>query len=401
MSYGKFVVDLFRATEVLVPEELKGKKILAVSRSYAGSAVQELFEMIYGFSVDVTGCEITELHNIDTDNFFDIIILVDGLEAVKNFAASIAALKTHCRENGLIFIIARTPADHNADNEYSHYEDYWRYTITDLQQLFSDCRWITAIEDDEQPFIAIKFIKSPPLAENRTDEIAVYNCRWHKKMRNDAKYLSAGFFNHYQKLDTLGCQYETDKSSLRHHYLDKYEFFLQAFCDKEFVFMELGVFKGSSAKMWKQYFQKAQIVGVDINSDCKKYEEERLHIIIANLADDFSLQQLAKLGASIIVDDASHLWSHQIKALLTLFPSLPSGGIYIMEDLGTSLNRDIWPGYDDAPVSGYDLCSQIAEVVTGKGNLRSPGLYREEIERIGRETEMISFIKGSCILVKR
>ena len=72
-----------------------------------------------------------------------------------------------------------------------------------------------------------------------------------------------------------------------------------------------------------------------------------------------------------------------------------------MEDLGTSLNRDIWPGYDDAPVSGYALCSQIAEVVTGKGSLRSPGLYSEEIERIGRETEMISFIKGSCILVKR
>ena len=44
---------------------------------------------------------------------------------------------------------------------------------------------------------------------------------------------------------------------------------------------------------------------------------------------------------------------------------------------------------------------QIAEVATGKTHLRNPGLYQEQIEEIGMQTEMISFIKGSCIIIKK
>lgn len=401
MVYGKFVRELFNLPEIVSPAEFAQKRVLAISSSYQVKAMQQLLDSICGFAVDVTGCKLDNLQELPAGTVYDIVIVIDGLECVRDFPAAIATVKALCKDEGLLFILARTPADDGRDMNFYHYEDYWRYESDDLKMLFSDCQWITAVEDDAQPYLAVKFVKSSPPEVYHTDTVAIYNCRWHKRMIYSQVAFAAGFFGAMKTLDMIGREYGTDKSSLLHHYLEKYEFFLNRFCDQNFVFMELGVFKGSSTKMWKKYFPKAEIIGVDIDPDCRMYEEDRIRIINADLGDEKILQGLAGMQASIIIDDASHFWSHQLLALFTLFPSLPSGGIYIMEDLGTSLNREAWPGYDDVSISGFDICSQIAEVVTGKAQLRSPGLYKEEIERIGWQTDMISFIKGSCILIKR
>lgn len=72
-----------------------------------------------------------------------------------------------------------------------------------------------------------------------------------------------------------------------------------------------------------------------------------------------------------------------------------------MEDVGTSLNTDKWTNFNDTVVSGYDICSQIAEVCTGKTHLRSSELYQAQVEAIGMQTEAVVFIQGSCILIKK
>ena len=43
----------------------------------------------------------------------------------------------------------------------------------------------------------------------------------------------------------------------------------------------------------------------------------------------------------VIVDDGSHVSAHVILSFETLYPSLKPGGIYIVEDIGTSY----WPHY--------------------------------------------------------
>ncbi len=213
------------------------------------------------------------------------------------------------------------------------------------------------------------------------------------------------YFSRFNSLDAIGTETGTDKCSLQHDYLRKYELFLQHFKDEPIMLMELGVFHGESLKMWENYFQLAQIVGVDINHECKKYASERTEI----LTDDLSkLDNLNKIGAQyqpdIIVEDASHLWSHQIKAFVALFPYLQHGGIYIMEDIGTNFGKYKHSFFADSPYSAYDFMSALADLVAGKeySNNREIGtVFDDELVGIADEVDMITFIYGSIVVVKK
>lgn len=208
-------------------------------------------------------------------------------------------------------------------------------------------------------------------------------------------------------LNEIGERSGTDKSSGHHNYLNKYEFFLKKWENKEFSLLELGVFKGASIKMWSQYFKNATVYGVDIDENCRKYEEGNCKIIIKDLGNEDDLKSLIELHPSIIIDDASHMWSHQIKSLYHLISALENGGVFIMEDIGTSFSSYRNMNYDDAIVSAYDFCSAIAEVVCSREFLRISTLsanmlpLKKEIELLAEQIEMISFIHESCIILKR
>ena len=55
-----------------------------------------------------------------------------------------------------------------------------------------------------------------------------------------------------------------------------------------------------------------------------------------DLGKEDELESLCKLHPTVIIDDASHMWSHQIKSIWYLFSSLQNGGAFIVEDLETS-----------------------------------------------------------------
>lgn len=103
--------------------------------------------------------------------------------------------------------------------------------------------------------------------------------------------------------------------------------------------LEIGVFEGGSLQMWKDFFgRKAEIYAIDINPECKKYEEEQINIFIGSQGDrDFLSQFGSEYGKfDIILDDGSHLMEDQIASFETLFTYLNDGGIYICEDTHTS-----------------------------------------------------------------
>lgn len=222
------------------------------------------------------------------------------------------------------------------------------------------------------------------------------------------KTIQQGYFANFQELDKTGSRYHTDKSSDQHNYLNKYEFFVRHWKNEPITVLELGVFKGGSIKTWEDYFEKAQIYGVDINEECRQYESDRSKIIIQDLSNEDDLAKLAGLNPQIIVDDASHIWSHQIKALFQLFPKMRGGGVFIMEDLETSFSGFRTLGeYRDSCVTTYEFLSAVAEVVTSGEYFRTTNvkkelyLLREEIEMIARQVELIAFIQESCILIKK
>lgn len=236
-----------------------------------------------------------------------------------------------------------------------------------------------------------------------TNEGALINfsCKL-KDYRDD----NGNYFEEFKDLDKLGIDAGTDKSSKWHNYLSKYEFFLNKYKDEKINVLELGVLDGNSLRMWKKYFSNADIYGVDIDSKCKENEEERIKIIIGDLDDGSFLQSISGIKPSIVIEDASHSWNQQILALYSLFTSMPSGGIYIVEDIETSFS--VWKhrGYDNAIISGYEMCEAIAKVVTS-GELLNPREesaaimnLKAEIYDIAKKTAMISFIHGSCIMIR-
>ena len=142
------------------------------------------------------------------------------------------------------------------------------------------------------------------------------------------KESKEGYFSKYVHLNNIGIAKGTDKSSRDHNYLNKYDFFFERWKKEEIVLLELGVLNGASINMWSEYFPNGKIYGVDIDKQCLKYAGGNKKIIIQDLGWEENLKKLGrKLQPNIVIDDASHYWSDQIKAIWHLLPDLKSGGI--------------------------------------------------------------------------
>lgn len=65
-------------------------------------------------------------------------------------------------------------------------------------------------------------------------------------------------------LNEIATELGTDKASFGHNYVEKYEKQLADYKDKPFKLLEIGIDVGYSIKMWKEYFQQADIHAIDI-----------------------------------------------------------------------------------------------------------------------------------------
>jgi len=123
------------------------------------------------------------------------------------------------------------------------------------------------------------------------------------------------------------------------HYFEIYDRHFSRFRNKPLVILEIGVFHGGSLQMWKDYFgDQAVIYGVDINPDCKKLEEENVHIKIGSQSDRHFLRKLMKEipPVDILIDDGGHTMRQQIITFEELFGHIKEDGVYLCEDMHTS-----------------------------------------------------------------
>lgn len=127
------------------------------------------------------------------------------------------------------------------------------------------------------------------------------------------------------------------------HYFEVYDFHFKPFLNKKINLLEIGVNNGGSLWMWKEYFKNSIVSGIDINSECKQWEGIDVNVYIGNQNDiEFLRRVIDQRGEfDIIIDDGSHMMKDQIFSFNILFEALKDGGIYVIEDLGTSY----WPSY--------------------------------------------------------
>ena len=129
------------------------------------------------------------------------------------------------------------------------------------------------------------------------------------------------------------------------HIFHIYDSYFEKIQNRPLNLLEIGIAGGGSLFTWKEYFPNSTITGIDINPDCKKFEEENIKVFIGDQANANFLKEVnAKTGPyDIVVDDGGHMMNQQITSFKTLFPLLNDGGFYVIEDWHTSY----WPSYFD------------------------------------------------------
>jgi SAM-dependent methyltransferase len=140
-------------------------------------------------------------------------------------------------------------------------------------------------------------------------------------------------------------QYDTDKLDLT--YLENYAEHFRPLLGKEVKLLELGVFKGGSLLLWRDYFKSGTIVGLDIEPCVVDDPSGRIRIYRGGQADTALLDRIAEEtapeGFDIIIDDCSHMGEFSRVSFWHLFERhLKPGGIYSIEDWGTGYWGD-WP----------------------------------------------------------
>ena len=103
--------------------------------------------------------------------------------------------------------------------------------------------------------------------------------------------------------------------------------------------LEIGVQNGGSAQMWRNYFGPfAKIVGIDINPNCKKLEENNIFVRIGSQADHSFLSGIIdEFGVpNIVLDDGSHIMEDVRSTFDFLYPKMPLNSVYLVEDMHTA-----------------------------------------------------------------
>jgi 23S rRNA U2552 (ribose-2'-O)-methylase RlmE/FtsJ len=132
------------------------------------------------------------------------------------------------------------------------------------------------------------------------------------------------------------------------HYFDIYERYFSRYRGKELVILEIGVHHGGSLQMWKRYFgERVKIYGIDINPECKKFEEENIKIFIGSQSDRQFLKsvRLQIPEIDVLIDDGGHTMQQQIITFEEIFNHVKADGIYLCEDLHTSYWLKYGGGY--------------------------------------------------------
>ncbi|MFT6605156.1 MAG: hypothetical protein ACJA2X_000332 [Halocynthiibacter sp.] len=133
-----------------------------------------------------------------------------------------------------------------------------------------------------------------------------------------------------------------------HHYLPIYERYFGPYRDRNPRVLEIGVSKGGSLALWREYFgPDAIIFGVDIDPSCAKLNGQSGQVRIGSQDDpDFLKGVIEEMGGvDIILDDGSHISKHIRASLDTLFPLLENGGVYMIEDIHATYWKSHKGGY--------------------------------------------------------
>ena len=132
----------------------------------------------------------------------------------------------------------------------------------------------------------------------------------------------------------IGKKYPTSKNNSG--FIELYQKYFDQLKDKKINILEIGVDKGHSLRLWREYFTNANICGIDLYK--RDFTIDNTEILIGDQSDHAFLKSIVNKykNFDIIIDDGSHQSQHVISSFKFLFSYLSNNGIYVVEDLQTS-----------------------------------------------------------------
>lgn len=185
------------------------------------------------------------------------------------------------------------------------------------------------------------------------------------------------------------------------HYFPVYEDLFSKYRNRSCTILEIGCDKGGSLQLWKRHLGPyAQIVGLDINPECKSAEEEQIQIRIGSQADPHVLDALAQQFApfDIIIDDGSHRMGDIATAFRYLFQHVSLDGFYVVEDLHAAY----WPSFEGGhghPNSFIEFSKNVIDAI--HLDYSETGIdYDPFILDVAKNTRSLRFIDSMIIYEK-
>jgi hypothetical protein len=207
-------------------------------------------------------------------------------------------------------------------------------------------------------------------------------------------------------LDDLALRYGADKSSKVHHYTRAYERHFAHWRNEPIRLLEIGAGDGSSLRMWRAYFPRAQLYTLDIKG-CPGLDGLGITVFTGSQSDDEFLEKVAASTRplDVVIDDGSHRWSEQIGSFKIFYPRIQPGGYYVIEDLHTSY----WPQYKSGAERTLRYLTELVHQLnldgkSGYGRLENDPDYpalQGKLTLFQRTVESMSFYKSLVLIEKK
>lgn len=193
-------------------------------------------------------------------------------------------------------------------------------------------------------------------------------------------------------LSELANKYKTDKGTIGHKYHSYTPLYYEKWKDIRYdvkKIFEIGIgadfpqtdtLHASSLKMMRDFFINSKVYGIDVMGACIKKTNDMNNIEVF-LCDGTKKNQLEslidKIGSDfdIIIDDGNHHTIFQQQTLGYMFKYLKSNGMYIIEDLHTS----IWGGFG-LPPNDEKSCLNMLNKYIKTGKLESYFIDSKDLE---------------------
>lgn len=147
-----------------------------------------------------------------------------------------------------------------------------------------------------------------------------------------------------------------------HHYFPVYDRYLSRYRGTPVRFLEIGVFRGGSLAMWRDYLgPDATIFGIDIDERCAVFDGDHAQVRLGSQDDPAFLDRVIEEmgGVDVIIDDGSHMSSHIRASLTHLFPKLSDEGTYLIEDT----HANYWGYYEGGHNTASSFISDVKDLI--------------------------------------